>query len=357
MNPLTTSAFDLPVHLAPKADPALIAGDEQHFAALAESLAQSIADLSDRLDAERKAPGRAGQAAMDRDLEVHRLTSRLRTLRRFGLDLCLGHIVSTDDPEPVYIGRLGLTDSTGHRLLLDWRSPAAEPFFGRPTPTRWAWPAAAGTAGPVAGSATTGTWAPPGRLRGARRVAGRPVRLRRQPGRQPVGPDARRSRHHPGRPGRHHPGRIGRRARRRRRPGYGQDRRRPAPLRVPARLRPSPRAPTGRCAVRRPAPAVPGLRRRRRPEPRRGGRANLHPARASSPRAPPPRSRPTPDVARPEVVRGDGDGDRDGRQVLRGAAHHGTDGHGRAVGDAAERRRLGRGVRGAGPRYPAQRGA
>jgi DNA helicase IV len=30
----------------------------------------------------------------------------------------------------VYVGRLGLTDSTGRRLLLDWRSPAAEPFFG-----------------------------------------------------------------------------------------------------------------------------------------------------------------------------------------------------------------------------------
>ncbi len=33
-------------------------------------------------------------------------------------------------PEPVYVGRLGLTDSTGRRLLVDWRSPAAEPFFG-----------------------------------------------------------------------------------------------------------------------------------------------------------------------------------------------------------------------------------
>jgi len=108
----------------------MIAGDQQHFAAIAQSLEQSIADLSDRLDAERKAPGRTGQAAMDRDIEIHRLTARLRTLRRYGLDLCLGHIVSADDPEPVYIGRLGLTDSTGRRLLLDWRSPAAEPFFG-----------------------------------------------------------------------------------------------------------------------------------------------------------------------------------------------------------------------------------
>lgn len=128
--PLATSAFDLPDHLSPKADPTLIAGDEEHFAAIAESLEQSIADLSERLDTARKAPGGRGQEAMDRDMEIHRLTARLRALRRFGLDLCLGHMVRTDDPAPVYVGRLGLTDSTGRRLLLDWRSPAAEPFFG-----------------------------------------------------------------------------------------------------------------------------------------------------------------------------------------------------------------------------------
>ncbi|GAA3791212.1 RNA polymerase recycling motor ATPase HelR [Streptomyces chiangmaiensis] len=129
MSPLTTSAFDLPVRLSSKADPMLIAGDERHFAAIAESLEQAIAELSDRLDAALKAPGGIGRQAMDRDAEVHRLTARLRALRRFGLDLCLGHIVGADDAEPMYIGRLGLTDSTGRRLLIDWRSPAAEPFF------------------------------------------------------------------------------------------------------------------------------------------------------------------------------------------------------------------------------------
>ncbi|MFF4399689.1 RNA polymerase recycling motor ATPase HelR [Streptomyces sp. NPDC001480] len=129
MNPLTTSAFDLPERLCAKAAPALVADDERHFAAIAQCLAQSVAELSDRLDAELKAPGGTGRAAMDRDIEVHRLTGRLRTLRRFGLDLCLGHMVAADDAEPVYIGRLGLTDSEGRRLLLDWRSPAAEPFF------------------------------------------------------------------------------------------------------------------------------------------------------------------------------------------------------------------------------------
>ena len=126
----TTSPFDLPDNLAAKAQPRLIADDVAHFATVAESLAESIADISDRLDAERRAPGGTGQEALDRDLEVHRLTARLRALRRFGLDLCLGRMVGADDGQPVYVGRLGLTDSAGRRLLVDWRSPAAEPFFG-----------------------------------------------------------------------------------------------------------------------------------------------------------------------------------------------------------------------------------
>ncbi|WP_405977110.1 RNA polymerase recycling motor ATPase HelR [Streptomyces sp. NBC_00158] len=129
MHPLTTSVFDLPDHLSAKADPELVAGDERHFAAVAASLEETIAEVSERLDAARRAPGGIGREAMDRDAEIHRLTARLRGLRRFGLDLCLGHIVLADDPEPLYVGRFGLTDSTGRRLLVDWRSPAAEPFF------------------------------------------------------------------------------------------------------------------------------------------------------------------------------------------------------------------------------------
>ena len=137
-----TDVFDLPDNLAAKADPRLIAGDEQHFAAIAESLERTIATLQTRLDEAHQPPsgageqafdwepGGAGQAALDRDQEVHRLTARLRTLSRYGIDLCLGHFVTTEDPEPVYIGRLGLNDLEGRRLLIDWRSPAAEPFFG-----------------------------------------------------------------------------------------------------------------------------------------------------------------------------------------------------------------------------------
>ncbi|MGW4302310.1 RNA polymerase recycling motor ATPase HelR [Streptomyces sp. NPDC004646] len=125
-------AFDLPDRLAAKADPALIAADERHFAAIAASLERTVAELSASIDALRRAPGGVGREVLERDLEIHRLTARLRALRRFGLDLCLGRVVHADDPEgaePVYIGRLGLTDGEGRRLLVDWRSPAAEPFF------------------------------------------------------------------------------------------------------------------------------------------------------------------------------------------------------------------------------------
>ncbi|RAK34593.1 DNA helicase IV [Actinoplanes lutulentus] len=113
-----------------KADPNLIGEDEKHFAAIAESLDRSIGELAERLETVRRAPAGKGRQAVDRDDEVRRLTSRLELLRRYGVDLCLGRMVGDDGGEPVYIGRRGLTDDTGRRLLLDWRSPAAEPFFG-----------------------------------------------------------------------------------------------------------------------------------------------------------------------------------------------------------------------------------
>ncbi|NJP66641.1 RNA polymerase recycling motor ATPase HelR [Streptomyces spiramenti] len=125
----TRGAFDLPDALSAKADPELIGADERHFTAIAACLNETVADLTDRLAELRRAPGGVGREAMDRDAEIHRLSARLRTLSRFGLDLCLGRVVGTDGADPVYIGRLGLTDTAGRRLLVDWRSPAAEPFF------------------------------------------------------------------------------------------------------------------------------------------------------------------------------------------------------------------------------------
>jgi hypothetical protein len=129
VNPIQTSPFQLPERLAAKSDPTLISADEQQFAAIADSLARSIDGLEERLAELRRRPGGHGQAGLERDLEIHRLSARLRVLRRFTMDACLGRMVPADGSEPVYIGRFGLTDAAGRRLLVDWRTPAAEPFF------------------------------------------------------------------------------------------------------------------------------------------------------------------------------------------------------------------------------------
>ena len=253
-------AFALPDHLAAKADPALIADDERHFAAIASSLEHAIADLTGRLDAARRAPAGTGQAALDRDLEVHRLTARLRTLRRYGLDLCLGHVVPADGAEPVYVGRLGLTDADGdaaaRRLALAGgravlrRDPRRPDGPGQPPPL---------PLDPRPGQRLLGRGVHPRRVRGARRRPRRPVGLHRQPRRHPLGPDARRARHHRRRPGRHRPRRVEGCPRRRRRPGHRQDRRRAAPHRLPALLRPAPGPPprAGCCSSVRTSPTSP----------------------------------------------------------------------------------------------------
>ncbi|MFJ5871820.1 hypothetical protein ACIQD2_11810 [Dietzia maris] len=145
MSPETPGIFALPDHLAHKAAPAHIADDERHLAAVSRALDQKVAVLSTRLDARRRDPAGRGAQTIERDADIRHLVAELATLRRFGLDVCIGHYaVAMSDPAapashhpdahqtgpaPVYVGRIGLTDAAGTPLLVDWRTPAAEPFF------------------------------------------------------------------------------------------------------------------------------------------------------------------------------------------------------------------------------------
>jgi DNA helicase IV len=126
---VTSRVFDLPDRLADKADPALIADDERRFTAIAAAVRAQLADFEARLDEVRLRTGENNQEVLERDLEAHELSSRIRMLRRFGLDVCLGRMVIAGEDAPVYIGRVSLADADGTRLLIDWRAPAAEPFF------------------------------------------------------------------------------------------------------------------------------------------------------------------------------------------------------------------------------------
>ncbi|GAA1844414.1 RNA polymerase recycling motor ATPase HelR [Brevibacterium marinum] len=125
--PATT--FDLPSRFSAKTTPNLIAADDRHFTAVADRLDHELADVESRLAQLRRSPGGSGADALERDTAIHRLTSELTLLRRFGLDMCLGRMVFADSDEIVYIGRMGLRGENGDSLLIDWRAPMAEPFF------------------------------------------------------------------------------------------------------------------------------------------------------------------------------------------------------------------------------------
>ena len=125
---MPTDPFHLADSLQAKATPALLDADRAHLRRIAEERDGQRAATSRRLDEVRRLSAGSGTAAVERDLEIRRLSARLRVLDRFGIDMCLGRMTPLDGP-PVYIGRAGLAAADGTRLLIDWRAPAAEPYF------------------------------------------------------------------------------------------------------------------------------------------------------------------------------------------------------------------------------------
>ena len=145
---MTTSAFDLPDHLAAKADPALIAGDEQHFAAIAGE--PRADDRRPVRPARRRAQGArrhrpGGDGPRPRGAPADRPPAHAAPLRA--------------GPLPRAHRRRRRPRAGVRRTARPHRqhgSPAADRLAlprgravlrGDPRATRWVWPAAAGTAG------------------------------------------------------------------------------------------------------------------------------------------------------------------------------------------------------------------
>jgi DNA helicase IV len=72
------------------------------------------------------------QARVDRDAFVARHADRLAQLAAAEDGLCFGRL-DLDDGSRLYVGRIGLLDEEREPLLVDWRAPAAQPFY-RATP-------------------------------------------------------------------------------------------------------------------------------------------------------------------------------------------------------------------------------
>ncbi|MFD5826530.1 RNA polymerase recycling motor ATPase HelR [Lentzea sp. NPDC060358] len=103
-----------------------------------QSEREYVADLYARLDGERarvkaayqSALGGTGATAMDRDNEVRARHREMKRLNVADYGLCFGRLDSTDGAVS-YIGRIGLFDEFDdfEPVLLDWRAPAARPFY------------------------------------------------------------------------------------------------------------------------------------------------------------------------------------------------------------------------------------
>lgn len=69
------------------------------------------------------------QNRSERDAFAQLYEDQLARLESAEENLCFGRLDLDGSPEPVYIGRIGLSDEHRQQLLMDWRAPASEPFY------------------------------------------------------------------------------------------------------------------------------------------------------------------------------------------------------------------------------------
>jgi len=108
------------------------AAEQQYIDGLYRRLAELRGQTAARLAEVRLHQTRHQQALLERDAEIRLLEGALARYDVGGGALCFGRI-DLNDGARYYIGRLGLSDESLDPLLVDWRAPAAEPFY-RATP-------------------------------------------------------------------------------------------------------------------------------------------------------------------------------------------------------------------------------
>ena len=120
-------------------------GADEALAAATRAEQEYVDRVYARLDAEREkaaaalrsGPGPGGgsgfQARVERDVTTTEAARRLARYTAVERALCFGRIDHRADGdargETFYIGRIGLRDENREPLLIDWRAPAARPFY------------------------------------------------------------------------------------------------------------------------------------------------------------------------------------------------------------------------------------
>jgi DNA helicase IV len=106
-------------------------GQEQAYVSMLYDQLDGLRDrASVRLAQTLRQTGGTPQARTERDVNAVMYTQRIAQLDAAENGLCFGRI-DFHDAEPRYIGRMGIRDEADdyEPLLLDWRAPAARPFY------------------------------------------------------------------------------------------------------------------------------------------------------------------------------------------------------------------------------------
>ena len=110
-------------------------GPEQSYLDMLYRLLDAARDRTERALAQTLGGGGAGgtfQARVERDFTAAEQSRRLAQLNAVEHGLCFGRIDTQTTPEragTLYIGRIGLRDDEHEPRLIDWRAPAAQPFY------------------------------------------------------------------------------------------------------------------------------------------------------------------------------------------------------------------------------------
>jgi DNA helicase IV len=112
------------------ADP-VVAEEQEYVAGLHARLDEVRDHVARRLTDALATPGGTPQAVGEREAAVRLHTHRLTALDAADAGLCFGRLDRRDSDVPRYVGRIGLfaEDGDDEPLLIDWRAPAAQPFY------------------------------------------------------------------------------------------------------------------------------------------------------------------------------------------------------------------------------------
>ncbi|HEX2042070.1 MAG TPA: UvrD-helicase domain-containing protein [Acidimicrobiales bacterium] len=109
-------------HVEIAAEQAVVDRAYERLEAMREQARKVVAGVLDQ------GAGGTHQARLERDVRMHVTERRLAELRVGDGPLCFGR-TDHEDGERLYIGRIAVSDENHDALLVDWRAPAAEPFY------------------------------------------------------------------------------------------------------------------------------------------------------------------------------------------------------------------------------------